>query len=273
MKRFTETTKWTGDPWFRKLAPSMKCFWLLLLDCCDAAGVIEPDWELMSFQIGEDVSEDDLPKFGDRIERLPSGKLFLTKFINFQYGRLSPDCKPHGPVFKSLHSNGINLERLSEDYPKGLETLKEKKKDKDTDKVREQDSKEHPDTPSAIPASSSARSPEAERERIELLDIVAAYPRRENDSDALVHLTASVKRGEDPATILSGTRAIAAIMQLLPSEHMNKWTPSTATFFAKERWRDDPKTWLRNVSKKNGAVLPELNTAGRQRNSTIRANS
>ena len=55
MKRFTETTKWTVNPWFRKLPARLKCLWMFFLDSCDAAGVIEPDWELISFQIGEPV--------------------------------------------------------------------------------------------------------------------------------------------------------------------------------------------------------------------------
>lgn len=135
MKRFTETTKWTVNPWFRKLPPRLKCLWQFLVDSCDAAGVIDPDWELVSFQIGEPVDPEDLASFGDRVEILPSGKLFIRGFIAFQYGELSPTCKPHTPVYKSLLANGI--ERYSKGYPHPLETLEEKDKDKDKDKDTE----------------------------------------------------------------------------------------------------------------------------------------
>lgn len=132
MKRFTETTKWTVNPWFRKLPPRLKCLWQFLVDSCDAAGVIDPDWELVSFQIGEDVNPEDLKSFGERIEILPNGKLFIGGFIAFQYGELSPTCKPHTPVFKSLLSNGI--ERHSKPFPYPLDTLEEEDKDKEGEK-------------------------------------------------------------------------------------------------------------------------------------------
>jgi len=107
MKRFTETTKWTVNPWFRKLPARLKCLWMFFLDNCDAAGVIEPDWELIAFQIGEPVSAADLAHFDGRVQRLPNGKLWITKFIYFQFGDISPACKAHTPVFKSIDSNGL----------------------------------------------------------------------------------------------------------------------------------------------------------------------
>lgn len=107
MKRFTETTKWTVNPWFRKLPARLKCLWMFFLDNCDAAGVIEPDWELISFQIGEPVSAGDLAHFDGRVQTLPNGKLWVTKFIHFQFGDISPACKAHTPVFKSIDLNGL----------------------------------------------------------------------------------------------------------------------------------------------------------------------
>lgn len=128
MKRFTETTKW-GDPWYRKLSPKLKALWQYLTDSCDCAGVIEPDWQVISLQIGDNVSDEDLVEFGDRIVELSSGKLWLTKFVEFQYGELSDECRAHGPVFKAIQKHG--LDRVSKGYPKGINTLKDKYKDKD----------------------------------------------------------------------------------------------------------------------------------------------
>ncbi len=137
MKRFTETTKWTVNPWFRKLPPHLKCLWQFLVDSCDAAGVIEPDWELVSFQIGEKVVPDDLKSFGERVETLHNGKVFIVGFIAFQYGELSPSCKPHTPVFKSLLANGI--ERVSKGYPNPLDTLEDKDKNKEREKDKDKE--------------------------------------------------------------------------------------------------------------------------------------
>lgn len=113
MKRFTETAKWE-DPWFRRLSPEMKLLWQWLLDRCDNAGIIDPDIELASFQIGYQYPMDTLSRFGDRVEQLECGKWFIPKFIQFQYGQLSEDCKAHKPVFQSLEKHGI--QRVSKGY-------------------------------------------------------------------------------------------------------------------------------------------------------------
>lgn len=121
MKRFTETAKWE-DPWFRKLSPEMKLLWQWILDRCDSAGVIDPDLELASFQIGYQYPMDTLSEFGCRVLALDGGKFFIPKFIEFQYGKLSEDCRAHGPAFQSLKKHGL------EGYSKGIHTLQVKVK-------------------------------------------------------------------------------------------------------------------------------------------------
>lgn len=136
MKRFTETQKWE-DPWFRRLSPEMKNLWQWLCDRCDNAGVIDPDLDLASFQIGYQYPMDTLSAFGDRVCKLPCGKWFIPKFIEFQYGQLSADCKAHKPIFMSLQKHSINT--LSIGYPKGIHTLQEKEKEKEEEKETEKD--------------------------------------------------------------------------------------------------------------------------------------
>jgi hypothetical protein len=130
MKRFTETQKWE-DPWFRRLTPEMKLLWQWVLDRCDNAGVIDPDIELASFQIGYQYPMDTLSAFGERIEKLPCGKWFIPKFISFQYGQLSKDCKAHKPIYMSLQKHSLI------GYPKGINTLQEKEKETDQEKETE----------------------------------------------------------------------------------------------------------------------------------------
>lgn len=132
MKRFTETQKWE-DPWFRRLPMEMKLLWQWLCDRCDNAGVIDPDIELASFQIGYQYPMDSLSKFDGRLVQIAGGKWFIPKFIEFQYGRLSEECKAHNPIFASLEKHGLK------GYPKGIHTLQEKETDKD--KEKEKDSK------------------------------------------------------------------------------------------------------------------------------------
>lgn len=140
MKRFTETNKWE-DPWFRKLKPQMKLLWSWLLDSCDNAGIIDADIELASFQIGYSYPMDTLSEFAHRVIELPCGKFFIPKFIEFQYGTLSRDCKAHNPIFLSLEKHGLK------GYPKGIHTLQEKEKEQE--KETETEEKESTPKPKA----------------------------------------------------------------------------------------------------------------------------
>lgn len=142
MKRFTETNKWQ-DPWFRKLKPEMKLLWSWLLDSCDNAGVIDADIELASFQIGYAYPINTLSEFGHRVIELPCGKFFIPKFIDFQYGSLSRDCKAHNPIFLSLEKHGLK------GYPKGIHTLQDKDKEKEQEKETEKEEKELTPKPKA----------------------------------------------------------------------------------------------------------------------------
>lgn len=139
MKRFTATEIWQ-KPWFRKSPCRLKCLWRYLCDHCDAAGVWEPDWELASIYVGEPVSEADLSAFnGNAVIR--NGNVYLPQFIEFQYGRLSKDCKPHEKVFEAMDRHGISL---LDAFPKGNGslsprvsiTLQEEEEEEEEDKKR-----------------------------------------------------------------------------------------------------------------------------------------
>ena len=85
-KRFTETKKWE-DPWFQDLDPTMKCVWGYILDHCDNAGVWVVNSKLMGFQIGKVIAWDAVKaKFGKRLRAFAPGKVWVPKFIEFQYG-------------------------------------------------------------------------------------------------------------------------------------------------------------------------------------------
>jgi hypothetical protein len=123
MKRFTDTAIWS-KAWFRRLPCRQKALWRWLCDNCDNAGTIKPDWELASFQIGENVSESDLKAFEDRIIKVADGRLWLSGFIDFQYGKLSHKCAPHRKIFDLIDT-------LSLPYKKGTNTLKEEEEEEE----------------------------------------------------------------------------------------------------------------------------------------------
>lgn len=144
MKRFTETLKWS-DPWFRALPIESKCLWLWLLDNCDCAGIIDPDLELASFQIGaREGLQSPLQAIGDRVQQHGS-KLFIPKFIPYQYGNeLNLANTAHRGVIKRLEMAKIpspvmivdNTNKApSKPLQRGLQGPQDKDKDKDKVKI------------------------------------------------------------------------------------------------------------------------------------------
>jgi hypothetical protein len=136
-KRFTDTEKFS-DTWYRKLTVLQKVIWEYLLAECNHAGILENfDLEMMSFKIGAEITQEDLKVFDDRIKFIKSDVLFIPKFIQFQYGELNPQSKVHASVLKELKK--YNLDTLSIEYAKGIDTLKDKDiykdKNKDINKV------------------------------------------------------------------------------------------------------------------------------------------
>lgn len=129
MKRFTETEKWR-DPWFRKLSAGAKLAFLYIIDNCDNAGVWTADKELADFSIGMEIPwVKVLEAFGERVSVLPSGDWLIVRFVEFQFGKLSKDCKPHLQVMRLIEKH-----RVSKGYPKGFGTLEDKEEDKEKDK-------------------------------------------------------------------------------------------------------------------------------------------
>lgn len=135
-KRFTETSKW-GDQWFRELSPKLKAFWFYCLDSCDPAGVWKVDFSLASFCIGQSVTKKEVMEaMPGRVLFFGSDKMLVVKFIKFQYGTLSPDCKMHKPVFSALQNNGLKYDNLKgiDTLSIGFETLQVKDQDQEQEK-------------------------------------------------------------------------------------------------------------------------------------------
>lgn len=144
MKRFTATEKW-DKAWFQDLPLEGKCLWNYLCDNADAAGVWDANWRLASFQIGATFAAESLAAFGARVEVLDGGrKVWIVGFCDFQYGKLSRECRPQKYVFQALEKHGLMdrvkhlLEPLSDTLPdRVLDTLQDKDKDKEGDKDKE----------------------------------------------------------------------------------------------------------------------------------------
>ena len=136
MKRFFDTAIW-DKPWYRKLTSSQKSAWAYITAKCDNVGVWIPDFEAADFFIGDTVDWQAFTEATNgNIKVLDNGKWWLVDFIEFQYGTLNPECRPHQSYISLLKKHTLWIP-----YKKGINTHKEKDKDKDLekDKDKEQD--------------------------------------------------------------------------------------------------------------------------------------
>tara|TARA_R110002020_G_C16199639_1_gene766164 strand:- start:675 stop:1322 length:648 start_codon:yes stop_codon:yes gene_type:complete len=131
-KRFIDTKIWDKS-WYRKLDPKDKLIWIYILTKCDHAGIFDADWEAMAFFIkgisGRD-GFDNLPNaIKDKMTPIENDQYFIPSFIEYQYGQLRINSKPHLSVIKRLEEKGLNsyLQRV-------MVTLKDKEKEKEIDK-------------------------------------------------------------------------------------------------------------------------------------------
>tara|TARA_B100001939_G_C16907601_1_gene603062 strand:- start:913 stop:1554 length:642 start_codon:yes stop_codon:yes gene_type:complete len=132
-KRFIDTKIW-DKAWFRKLNTNSKLIWIYILTKCDHAGILDADWEAMNFFIGTNIKGfNEIPdSIKNKMEYINENQFFIPSFIEYQYGSLRINSKPHLSVIKRLEEKGLN------NYlQKSLVTLKDKDKEKDIDKREE----------------------------------------------------------------------------------------------------------------------------------------
>lgn len=140
-KRFCDTDLWDKE-WFMLLNPRYKCLIKFLWDKCDSAGVWSANWILASSYVGEKVTESDLDVFDGRIVKIAPGKFFCVEFLEFQYGTLSENCKPHLKIIQLLKKYSIEFDK-SKGYLYPMHRVKEK--DKDKEKEEEEDKDKRPE--------------------------------------------------------------------------------------------------------------------------------
>lgn len=135
-KRMTSTDKWDKE-WFMQQPPKIKCLWLYLNDKCDQAGVWDVNFSLASMYIGEQITETDLTQFGDRVEKIAPGKIWIVDHVDFQCGDLSEKCPAHKPVYKLLKKYSLLDRVLNRVY--NTQQEKEKEKEIELDKEMEKE--------------------------------------------------------------------------------------------------------------------------------------
>jgi hypothetical protein len=150
-KRFTDTDKWKRN-WFSDLSPTLKLVWIYVLDECDASGVWCINFRRLKFDTGASLSREEFESaFHEKIVPFTADKYFIPSFIEFQYGQLREDSRPHASVIKQLKKHGlyegylkgidtvsIGYQNCLEGYPKSTDTLKEQEQEQEQEQVKEQ---------------------------------------------------------------------------------------------------------------------------------------
>lgn len=143
MKRFRDT-KLSREAWYRKLKPAFKCTWDFLCDECDEAGMWSMDLDALFFFLGEEIDfnaflnavnadRDDNP----RLEMYGKDKVWITGFVEFQYGQLSESCIPHKKIIILLKKYNLIDRVPGRVQTRVPDTLQEKKGKEKTGKEEE----------------------------------------------------------------------------------------------------------------------------------------
>lgn len=133
-KRLTDTEIWSKE-WFLRLTLKEKLLVKFLFDNCDCAGIYEPNYMLLSFYFGENITKEDFKNI-KQVTILDNGNFFIEDFISFQYGvsitELNPKFSVHKGVLKQLQKNSIITVTKGLDNSYNITVLnKDKDKDKD----------------------------------------------------------------------------------------------------------------------------------------------
>jgi len=234
-KRLTDTTIWK-QAWYRELPPKLKCLVRYVFDCCEFDGIWHEDYDLASFQIGQKVTWGDLKLvFGDKLIRIAPDKIFLPGFIEFQYGELSENVRPHKAVIKQLLLYGIDPEKLTLSIPlaKGTGT----DTDTDKDKNKEKDKDQEKDNQGGV--GGFAPDVDAEAPPLDFEAIWQKYPRRVGKTDARERFLRLIKTPEDFAELERAVENYTTECRAKQTEE--KYIKHLASFLGTAdapRWRD-----------------------------------
>lgn len=120
-KRFVDPDIWK-KAWYRRLEPKMKCVWHYMTENCDISGILELDIDLMSFQIGENISKTEIDNcFKTKIVAIELGKIFIPSFVEFQQNcpinELNNLNNCHKGIINKLKKYAITRAYLGADKP------------------------------------------------------------------------------------------------------------------------------------------------------------
>jgi hypothetical protein len=194
-KRFTDNTKWR-HPSFRAMPLKARLTWLYLLDECDHAGFWLADYSLATFQLGFNLTLEDLTSwFGDKLFFAGDKRIFIPDFVRFQQGvkkneDLNPKHNPHLGILKEFEAHSVSLDFPGIPLSKGYPTINEGL----------------PNPPGISSSSSSGleKGGVGEKTKPTLADFQAIYdkyPRKEGKGKGLAICKVQIRSQEDLAAL------------------------------------------------------------------------
>lgn len=136
-KRLTDTEKWK-KPFIRGLDAAYKLLWFYVCDDCNHAGIWQPEFDIAKIRIGEDVQEEKAKElFKGHIIIFNETKWFIPDFIEFQYGKLSPQNRAHNAVIHILSKYNLLNKDMMLISP--LQGAKDKDKELDMELVKDKE--------------------------------------------------------------------------------------------------------------------------------------
>lgn len=138
-KRFIDTELFERN-WFLKLSPEERQAFIFIFCKCDCIGMYRHNIMHM-YVLGSVEIEDLMTKVNGHLEKVSEDKYWLPEFCDFQYGKLSEDCRPHKKYIDELKKHGF-YERVCLRVSDTLsDTLQRRvqEEDKEKDKEMEED--------------------------------------------------------------------------------------------------------------------------------------
>ena len=251
-KRFTDTKKWSKK-WYRELGSALRDVRQFILDECSHSGVWEVDFETVKHFTGQKVSFADVVEaFQGKIQTIEPDKIFIPAFIEFQYGELSEDSRPHRSVIKDLKKEKLwdfYLRYLDDDskgfdtVTKGLDNPSVTIKDKDKEQDKDQDIDRAP--------------------KFNFDSVYQAYPRHEGKAAGIKSLEDQIRSQEAFDEFSKAVFHYAALMERRQTEpkHVKQFSSFVGTKRSGFPWREyieRPKELDQVSAKTNGNAPPSI---------------
>lgn len=223
--------------WYMELPPKFKALYIHCLCACDCAGIFEVNPIMMSAQIGDKITEQDIfSAFGNRIIPLSGYKAIIVDFVYFQCGgELKQGCRPHDAIIKRLKEVGMEVADLQSacthelrftPYPDGPRIVKPA-----------------PAVPE-IPRATPEKKPDDTAEVTDMfVSFWKAYPRHEAKQSAYKKFCVIIRDTKpEERKALVGTMIAAVVKQRQSDQWMKdngQYIPMPTTWLNQRRWEDE----------------------------------